>query len=84
MVEAAPPSPLIMAKSELLLEVLVIAFDPPAQLGQIDQTGECDVVGQAREPVFGRLRLVLRPFDEQPLLGSGLWSRSSRCAARTR
>ena len=37
MMEAAPTSSLVMAEAELLLEILVIALDAPAQLGQIDQ-----------------------------------------------
>jgi hypothetical protein len=45
MVEAAPAAPLVMSKAEFLLEFLVIALDPPAQLGQIDQPLEGDVVG---------------------------------------
>ena len=37
MMESAPASALVMAKTEFLLEVLVIAFDAPAQLGGVDQ-----------------------------------------------
>src|SRR4249920_1379895 len=71
MVEASPAAPLVMSKAEFLLEFLIIAFDPPAQLGQIDQPLEGDVVGQVGEPIFGRLLLTRRPFDQQPFLGSG-------------
>jgi hypothetical protein len=52
-----------MAEPKFLLQLLIIAFDAPAQFCDIDQTVECNVLGQGREPVFGRLRLVLRPFD---------------------
>ncbi len=45
MVEASPAAALVMSKAEFLLEFLVIALDPPAQLGQIDQPLEGDVVG---------------------------------------
>ena len=72
MVEASPASSLVMPEPDFLLQFLVVAFDAPAQLGQIDQTGECPVVGQGGEPVLGRLLFILRPFDEQPFLGSGL------------
>ena len=34
----APAAALEVIKPELLLELLVIALDPPAQLGQPDQT----------------------------------------------
>src|ERR1700686_5820512 len=72
MVEPSPSSPFIMAQSKFLLQVLVIALDPPAQLGQIDQAAERDIVGQGPQPVFGRLLFVLRPFNEQPFFGTRL------------
>src|ERR1700731_996851 len=72
MVEAAPSSPLVMSEPDLLLEVLVVPFDAPAQLGEIDQLGERDVFRQGREPVLRRLLLVLGPFDQEPFLGAGL------------
>ena len=40
MVEATPTASLKMTEPDLLLEVLIIALDAPAQLGQIDKTGE--------------------------------------------
>src|ERR1700687_4556995 len=70
MVEASPAAPLVMSKAEFLLEFLVIALDPPAQLGQIDQPLEGDVVGKVGEPIFGRLLLARRPFDQQPFFGA--------------
>src|ERR1700730_11558357 len=39
-VEAAPPAPLIITKAEFLLQLLIIALDPPSQLGDINQTFE--------------------------------------------
>ena len=71
MMKAAPPSPLVMTEPELLLEFLVVALDAPAQLGEINQAGEGNVSRQGGEPVFGRLRLALGPFDQKPFLGSG-------------
>src|SRR5713226_3574962 len=70
MVEAAPAAALVMPKAEFLLEFLVIALDPPAQLGQINQSLEGDVVGKVGEPIFGRLPLTRRPFDQQPFLAA--------------
>src|SRR6202049_5036648 len=70
MVEAAPAAALVMPKAEFLLEFLVIALDPPAQLGQIDQSLEGEVVGKVGEPIFGRLPLTPRPFDQQPFLAA--------------
>ena len=72
MVEASPASPFVVPEPDLLLEVLIIPLDAPAQFGQIDHLGERDVVGEGREPMFGRLRLALRPFDKQPFLGMQL------------
>src|SRR6266481_2328109 len=45
-VEASPASTFEVSKAEFLLELLVVAFDAPAQLGQIDQAFEGDVLGQ--------------------------------------
>jgi hypothetical protein len=63
MVETAPASTFEVAKPEFLLELLVVALDTPAQLRQIDQSFEGDVVWQGREPVLGRrlLAFVNRP-----------------------
>ena len=69
-VEAAPASPFIMAEADLLLELLVVALDPPSELGLIDEVSELGVFRQGGEPVFGRLGLILRPFDQEPFLGS--------------
>src|SRR5271154_7032212 len=66
MVKAAPSAPFVMAEADLLLELLIVTLDAPAQLGEIDQRPEGDVLGKGREPVFGRLFLVLGPLDQQP------------------
>src|ERR1700747_25638 len=39
-VETAPPAPFIIAEAEFLLQLLVVALDPPSQLGEIDQTSK--------------------------------------------
>src|SRR5208283_5400795 len=64
--ESAPPTPLEMPEPDLLLEFLIIALDAPAQLRAIDQAIKGDGVGERRKPVFGRLDVVLRPFNQQP------------------
>ena len=43
MMEAAPSSALIVIKPDRLLQLEIVALDPPAELGQIDQALECDV-----------------------------------------
>ena len=40
MVEAAPTSPFEVAEPDLLLEVLVVALDAPAQFSDVDQLAE--------------------------------------------
>src|SRR3984957_15673457 len=54
---AAPASPLEMPKPDFLLELLIVALDSPAQLGEVDQRPEGDVLGKGRKPVFDRLGL---------------------------
>src|SRR5258705_783765 len=66
-VEAPPSAPLEVAEPDLLLELLIVALDAPAQLGDIDQLADRDVMWKGREPVFGRLLLTFRPLDQQPL-----------------
>jgi hypothetical protein len=43
MVEAAPSSSFEMSQPDLLLEFLIVAFDPPSQLGNVDELTERDV-----------------------------------------
>ena len=66
-VEAAPPAPLIITKAEFLLQLLIIALDPPSPLCEIDQTFEGDILGQSGKPILGRLGFSLRPLDQKPL-----------------
>src|SRR5512138_654591 len=66
-VEAAPRSPLEVIEAELLLHLLVVALDAPAQLGCADEILERGADGQGREPELGRLLLALRPRAEEPL-----------------
>src|SRR6185437_5888341 len=65
-VEAAPSASLVVAESKLLLQILIITLDAPAQLGEIDQRLERRGRRQGREKVLGRLLLGRRPFDQQP------------------
>ena len=68
MMEAAPSAAFVVIKPDLLLELLIVPLDAPAQLGKIHEPAEADVRRQRREPVFGRLGFALWPFDQQPLL----------------
>src|ERR1700741_284105 len=67
MMEASPSASFEVSEPDLLLEVLVIAFDAPAQLGEVDKAVETDLRRQRREPILGRLGFALWPFDQQPL-----------------
>src|SRR5215510_3550665 len=69
--EASPAAALEVIESQLILELLVIALDAPAQLGEMHEGGEGRRRRQGREPILGGFRLPARPFDEQPLLGPG-------------
>ena len=61
-----------MAEPYLLFEVLIVALDAPAQLGQVDQMMERGVSWNRREPVFDRLARALGPLDQQPFFRAGL------------
>src|SRR6266542_202969 len=56
-----------MSEPDLLFELLIIAFNAPAQLGEIHQLAEGDIFRKRRKPVFGRLVLTFGPLDQQPL-----------------
>ena len=68
MVEAAPSSSFEMSRPDLLLEFLIVAFDSPSQLGNVDELTERDVFRKRRQPIFDRLLLAIGPFNQQPLL----------------
>src|SRR4051794_31078946 len=68
MMEAAPAASLVVPKAQFLFQLLVIALDPPAQFGQIDQAIEGHVRRDGGKPIFGRLGIALGPFDQQPFL----------------
>src|SRR5271168_184999 len=68
MVKAAPTAAFIVTEADLLLEFEIVALDPPAELGLVDQTLKGDVGGQRGKPIMVRFGFALRPFDHQPLL----------------
>src|SRR5260370_11879310 len=69
MVEAAPAGALIVPEADFLLEVLIIALDAPAHLGEIDEAAERHFPVDGCKPVFCGPGLALRPFNEQCLFG---------------
>src|ERR1700738_1199846 len=67
--EASPASALEVSQSKLLLQLLIVTLDAPAQLGQVDETLKGDVLWQRGRPVFGRLLLAFWPFNQKPFFG---------------
>src|SRR5918997_3132852 len=63
-VEAAPSAALVVPKSELLLELLIIALDTPPELGEFNHALEVNVLRQGRERFLRWLLLALRPLDQ--------------------
>ena len=51
----------------LLLELLIVALDAPAQLGDVDQPCGRESFGRVESQLFGLLICALGPLDQQPL-----------------
>src|SRR3990172_2944512 len=71
MMEPPPPAALEMIEPELVLELLIVALDAPAQLGEPNEVGDRRRRRQRRQPILRGLRFASRPFDQQPLLRPG-------------
>jgi hypothetical protein len=82
--EAAPSASFEVGKAQFGFEFFVVALDAPAQLGPIDETGKLDILGQAREPVFGRFGFILGPIASSHSRGWDITFLQSRAATRTR
>src|ERR1700751_6359011 len=59
MMEPPPVAALVVAKAELLLELLVIPLDPPARLGNPHEALQRRAPGQIGEPVLGWLSFAV-------------------------
>src|SRR5260370_11644118 len=71
MMKPPPSAALEMVEPEFVLELLIVALDAPAQLGEADEVGDGRRHRQGREPILRGLRLVPRPLHEHPLLRPG-------------
>src|SRR5713226_3570952 len=80
MVEAPPAPPFEVIQAQLVLQLLVVPLDPPAQHRESDQIGVRRRRRQRGQPILDRRGLGARPFDEQPLFGT--WRRTPVVAMR--
>src|SRR3990170_3962453 len=71
-VEPTPTPAFEVIQPELVLELLVVALDPPAELGEPDELRDRRVGWQGGEPALGRRGRAFGPLDEQPLHGARL------------
>ena len=69
--KAAPSASFIVTEPEFLLQFLIVALDPPAQLGQVNEIPQRHIRRQSGQPVFGGFRFALRPLDQTPFLRPG-------------
>src|SRR5262249_6603392 len=72
MMEPTPAAPLEVIQAQLVLELLVVSLDPPAQLREADEGSDRDRLWQRRQPVFRRLGGSARPLDQQPFHRPGV------------
>src|SRR5216683_2438619 len=73
--KATPPPALEVIEPELVLELLIIALDAPAQFGEAHKLGDRRRRRQGREPILRGLGVASRPLDQQPLFRPGLRTR---------
>src|SRR5712691_11930039 len=72
MMEPPPAAALEVIQAQLILELLIVALDAPAELGEADEGGDRGRRRQGREPILCGLAFPSRPFDQQPLVRPGL------------
>src|SRR5258708_31110259 len=66
MVKTSTAPTFVMPQSQLLLQLLVVAFDNPTMFRSFHQLSQCGTGWESRKPVLGPFALPLRPFDQQP------------------
>jgi hypothetical protein len=71
-VKAAPTSTLEVIEAQLLLQLLVIALDAPAKLGEAHEGTERGVWRERRQPILRRRFFSVEPLAQQPLLDAWL------------
>src|SRR3989338_8072334 len=68
MMKSTPAPSLVVAQAELPLELLIVPFNAPAHLSDLDQFHQRRFLGQRRQPILRRFGLPGWPFNQQPLL----------------
>ncbi len=63
-VKAAPAATFVVTQSELLLQILIVAFDTPTHLRHEYELFKCRLPGSGTEKVFERLCISIGPFNE--------------------
>jgi hypothetical protein len=58
MMKASPASAFVVTEPDFQLELLVVPFNAPAQLGEVDEVGERASSGKGLATVFDRLGLA--------------------------
>src|SRR6476619_6408176 len=84
MMKAAPSASFIVAEPEFLLQFLIVALDPPAQFGEIDEIPQRHIGWQTGQPILRRFGCPFGHSIKHHSSGLGLTRLSSRCAGRTR
>ena len=69
--KAAPSASFIVAEPEFLLQFLIVALDPPAQFGEIDEIPQRHIGWQTGQPILRRFGFPFRPLDQTPFFRSG-------------
>src|SRR6266568_2264905 len=69
--ESSPASSFEVVEPDLLLHLLVVAFNTPAELRKPDEFLERRVGRERREPELGGPRLIQGPLVHEPLLLAG-------------
>ncbi|KVU18824.1 hypothetical protein WK62_23580 [Burkholderia ubonensis] len=68
MMKPSPTAPFVVAQTEILFQILIVALDAPALVGDANQRVERRVWRQSRKPIIERLRITFGAFDQQPFL----------------
>ncbi len=74
MMKSAPASPFVRTQAQFLFQFLIVTFDNPTVFGDSYPILQLRCWRKRRYPVFGRLRISFRPFQQQPWFGEGFGS----------